>query len=205
MSGTSVTAEPPVVAAPPAPGRARKYGVGAAFLVPAAIMLGIWVVYPSANTIVRSFFDASGNHFVWFDNYKSLFTTDILRTAIKNNAIWIGVVPAFVTALGLIFAVLTERVSWAVAFKTAVFMPMAISLLAAGVIWRLMYVQDPTQGTINAAIRGAKELVTPPGPLSSAEPSTPQLTGTPKTGLTLHKPLGPGGTARLGLTGIAPT
>src|SRR5919201_5847336 len=166
MGGTSVTAEPPVVAAPPAAGRGRKYAVAVAFLLPAAILLGVWVVYPSVNTIVRSFFNESGNDFVWFDNYKSLFTTDILRTAIKNNAIWIGVVPAFVTALGLIFAVLTERVSWAVAFKTAVFMPMAISLLAAGVIWRLMYVQDPSQGALNAAIKGAKEIFVAPGALS---------------------------------------
>ena len=56
-----------------------------------------------------------------------MFTSDMLVTAIKNNAIWVLVVPALVTAIGLVFAVLTERVSWSVAFKTAVFMPMAIS------------------------------------------------------------------------------
>ena len=54
--------------------------------------------------------------------------------------------PAFVTAIGLIFAVLTERIRWSVAFKMVVFMPMAISLFAAGVIWRLMYEQDPEPG-----------------------------------------------------------
>ena len=54
-------------------------------------------------------------------------------------------------------------------------MPMAISLLAAGVIWRLMYIQDPTQGTINAAVRGAKELVCCTGGRSRALlPSTPR-------------------------------
>ena len=56
------------------------------------------------------------------------------------------VVPALVTAIGLVFAVLTERIRWSVAFKTAVFMPMAISLFAAGVIWRIVYDQDPTPG-----------------------------------------------------------
>ena len=60
--------------------------------------------------------------------------------------------PALVTAIGLIFAVLTERVRWSVAFKTVVFMPMAISLFAAGVIWRMMYQQDPSRGAVNAAI-----------------------------------------------------
>jgi ABC-type glycerol-3-phosphate transport system permease component len=62
-------------------------------------------------------------------------------------------VPALVTAIGLIFAVLTERVRWSVAFKIVVFMPMAISLFAAGVIWHLMDQRDPSQGTVNAAIQ----------------------------------------------------
>ena len=52
--------------------------------------------------------------------------------------------------IGLVFAVLTERVRWAVAFKTAVFMPMAISLFAAGVIWRIMDQQEPNRGALNA-------------------------------------------------------
>ena len=53
------------------------------------------------------------------------------------------VVPFLVTAIGLVFAVLTERIGWSVAFKTAVFMPMAISAFAAGVTLRIMYQQDP--------------------------------------------------------------
>ena len=54
------------------------------------------------------------------------------------------------TAIGLIFAVLTERVRWSVAFKTIVFLPMAISAFATGVTWRIMYVQDPNLGAVNA-------------------------------------------------------
>ena len=54
------------------------------------------------------------------------------------------------TALGLIFAVLTERVRWSVAFKTVVFLPMAISAFATGVTWRIMYLQDPNLGAVNA-------------------------------------------------------
>ena len=60
--------------------------------------------------------------------------------------------PAFVTAIGLIFAVLTERVRWSVAFKTVVFMPMAISAFAAAVIWRVMDQKDPDIGAVNAMI-----------------------------------------------------
>ena len=107
----------------------------------------------------------------------------------------------FVTALGLIFAVLTERVRWSVAFKTVVFMPMAISLLAAGVIWRLMYIQDPSQGTVNAAIAAVKGVFEPQGALPTAEPSTPQLTGKSGGTLTLKTPLEPGQVAVLGTVG----
>ena len=106
--------------------------MAAFFLAPALVVLGVWVVYPAVYTIVRSFFGPSGylGHWVGIDNYKTLFTTRRDPTAIKNNAIWVAVVPAFVTAIGLIFAVLTERMRWSVAFKTAVFMPMAISAFA---------------------------------------------------------------------------
>ena len=89
--------------------------------------------------------------------------------------------PALVTAIGLVFAVLTERIRWSVAFKTAVFMPMAISLFAAGVIWRLMYTQDPTQGTINAAVRVRRRtLVDPPGSLSGATAVDEDPRGSPQ-------------------------
>ena len=206
MSGASVTAEPPARAAPPAghqPGRLRRNAVALAFLAPAIALLGVWVIYPTVYTVIRSFFGQSGfGDFVGIDNYKSLFSTSVIRTAIKNNAIWVAVVPAFVTAVGLVFAVLTERVRWAVAFKTAVFMPMAISLFAAGVIWRIMDQKDPDVGAVNAGIAVVHDAFSPAGALPTGQASTPNLTGTPKTGLTLKTDLKPGGTALLGLTGI---
>src|SRR5215217_2801697 len=186
-----VSAVPPAAEAP-RESRWRQRAVTAIFLGPALVFLAVWLVYPTFYTIVRSFFDRDGSGFIWFSNYKELFTTDTLQTAIKNNAIWVGVVPALVTAIGLIFAVLTERVRWSVAFKTVVFMPMAISLFAAGVIWHLMLTQDPSQGTVNAAIAAVKGVFEPQGALPTAEPSTAQLTGKPGGTLTLKTPLEPG-------------
>ena len=154
------------------------------------------------DTQVVSVFDREGDTFVWFDNYKEIFTTDLLVTAIENNAIWVGVVPALVTAIGLIFAVLTERISLSVAFKTVVFMPMAISAFAAGVTWRIMYQQDPEQGAINAGVAAVKDVFSPAGVLSEAAPSTDDLTGTPQGGLTLQAPVAPGDVVALGLTRI---
>ena len=200
--------EPPVAAAPlpdSGPGL-RRYLTGTLFLLPAFIVLGVWIVYPTVYTIIRSFFGQNGfQTWVGIDNYKTLFTTATLVTAIKNNLIWIAVVPACVTALGLIFAVLTERVSWSVAFKTVVFLPMAISAFATGVTWRIMYQQDPNLGAVNALGRVVHDAIQPPGVLSNAQPSTSNITGSTSSGYVLKTPLHAGGVALIGLTAIPPT
>jgi alpha-glucoside transport system permease protein len=195
------------VAAPPSgePGALRRNAVALGFLAPAAIILIVWIVYPTCYTIARSFFGQQGfDNFVGTDNYKTLFTSNILLRAIKNSVIWILVAPAVVTAIGLVFAVLTERIRWSVAFKTVVFMPMAISLFATGVIWHVMYIKDPSQGAVNAGIGAVRSWFVSPGALSSASPSTPALTGSPNTGYVLHKAVAAGGVAQLGLTAIPP-
>ena len=208
MSGAAIyPAEPPHKAVPPEPGGTgrSRYATAGLFLLPAFILLGVWLVYPTIYTITRSFFGPSGYLGTWvgIDNYRTLFTTSTLLTAIKNSAIWVAVVPAFVTAFGLLFAVLTERVSWAVGFKTIIFLPMAISAFATGVTWRIMYQQNPDQGAINALGRTVSDAVSSPGVLSNGLPSTTALQSK-GGGLLLKTPLHPGGVALLGLTGIAP-
>ncbi|QKV69284.1 ABC transporter permease subunit [Streptomyces harbinensis] len=131
--------------------RARPWAV-ACFLLPALLLLGALIVYPIGYSIQRSLFDASGSSFVGLDNFQDLFTNEATRKALSNTLIWIVVAPAVATGLGLIFAVLTERIRWATAFKLVVFMPMAISMLAAGIIFRLVYEQDPDRGLANAAL-----------------------------------------------------
>jgi alpha-glucoside transport system permease protein len=199
-----------MVAAPPPgsePGRFGRYATGAFFLAPALFVLVVWIVYPAIYTIIRSFYGQSGYLGTWvgFDNYKTLFTTSTLTTAIKNNVIWVAVVPACVTAFGLVFAVLTERIRFSVAFKTVVFLPMAISAFATGVTWRIMYQQDPDIGAVNALGKAVKGVFTPAGVLASASPSTANVTTTSSGGLVLKTPLHPGGVALIGLTGIPPT
>jgi alpha-glucoside transport system permease protein len=209
LSAGGVATEPPVTAAPP-PDAGRnslgRYATGAIFLAPAIFVLTVWMVYPAVYTIVRSFFGEHGFIGTWvgIDNYKTLFTTSTLLTAIKNNAIWVAVVPALVTAIGLIFAVLTERVRWAVAFKTVVFLPMAISAFATGVTWRIMYQQDPGLGAVNALGKTISGVFSPAGVLSQASPSTPGLQATSSGALVLKTTAHPGGIVLLGLTGIAP-
>ncbi len=185
-------------------GRWRQHAVTAFFLGPALVFLSVWLVYPTIRTVIRSFFDRAGSEFVFVDNYREIFTNETLLTAIKNNAIWVGVVPALVTAIGLIFAVMTERVSWSVAFKTVVFMPMAISLFAAGVIWHIMYERSPDKGALNASIEVVRDAFKDAGALKSANPSTPTLRGSPASGFVLTTPVQPGASALLGLTAIPP-
>ncbi|MEV0778243.1 sugar ABC transporter permease [Streptomyces sp. NPDC050428] len=134
-----------------------RKGLAVAFLLPALVLLGALVVYPIGFSVYRSFFDQSGDNFAGFDNYVEIFTEDTIRTAIKNNLIWVIVAPTVATALGLIFAVLTERVRWGTAFKMIVFMPMAISMLASGIIFRLVYEQAPERGIANAVAVGVHD------------------------------------------------
>ena len=205
MSESVSTVEAPPRGLPPGdddPGFFQRYGAAIIFLAPTLVLLGVWVVYPTIRTIIRSFYDRDGDEFIGLDNYETLFTDDTLVTAIRNNFLWLLIVPAFVTAIGLVFAVLLERIRFSVAFKVVVFMPMAISLFAAGVIWRLMYEKDPSQGTINAGIAVVKDAVSPSGALASGQPSTDTLQPEGGGALVLETPLEPGGVAQLGLTGI---
>ncbi|MCL7381484.1 carbohydrate ABC transporter permease [Streptomyces sp. 35G-GA-8] len=148
--------------APPVKGKRKSVTgtrklVAAGFLLPALVLLGALVVYPIGFSVYRSFFDKSGDSFAGLDNYIELFTDDTILTAVKNNAIWVVVAPTIATALGLIFAVLTERVRWSTAFKLVIFMPMAISMLASGIIFRLVYEQDPERGIANAVAVGVHD------------------------------------------------
>ena len=203
-AGATVAGEPPATPAPEAaePGGWRKHALAAGFLAPAALFLGVWIVYPTLTTIWRSFFDESGDEFVGIANYETLFTSDVILTAMKNNAIWVLVVPALVTSVGLVFAVLTERIRWSVAFKTAVFMPMAISAFAAGITWRLVYLQEPDQGALNAGIAVVKDSFSSGGVLADARPSSDALEGTSDGTIRLAETVGRGEIARLGLTAI---
>jgi alpha-glucoside transport system permease protein len=172
------------------------------FMLPATIFLVVWIIYPTISTMWRSLFSDLGGDFVGLDNYQRLFEDDQLLTALKNNALWVLIVPAAVTAVGLVFAVLSERVRWNVAFKIAIFMPLAISLFAVGVIWRVMYQQDPERGAINAIIEVARSPFVESGVLTQARASSEDLEGSSGQGFTLRETVSPGDVAVLGLTAV---
>ncbi|MFI1393065.1 carbohydrate ABC transporter permease [Streptomyces griseoaurantiacus] len=193
---------------PDSPGRKSVTGtrrmVAALFLLPALVLLGALVVYPIGYSVVRSFYDSSGNGFAGFDNYKDLFTDEGIRTALKNNIIWVVFAPTVATALGLVFAVLTERVRWGTAFKLVVFMPMAISMLAAGIIFRLVYDQDPDKGVANAVWVGVHDTFAQSSAFPKAHPGRESPLVARDGGFVTRAAVHTGDTVSLPLVGVAP-
>jgi alpha-glucoside transport system permease protein len=196
--------------APVPPARTRKSVTGtrkavvALFLLPALVLLGALVVYPIGYSVVRSFYDQQGDGFAGFDNYRALFTDDGIRTALKNNIVWVVFAPTVATALGLVFAVLTERVRWGTAFKLVVFMPMAISMLAAGIIFRLVYDQDPDKGVANAVWVGVHDTFAPASAFPKAHPGRESPLTAEKGGFVTRDTVHSGQSVALPLVGVAP-
>jgi alpha-glucoside transport system permease protein len=138
-------------------------------------VLALYIVYPLAFSFGRSLFDGSGENFVGLDNYVNALTDGRTSVALKNNLIWVLVAPTLVTAFGLLFAVLTERIMWSAAFRLVLFMPMAISLFASGVIFRLVYDQDPDLGVANAATVTVHDMFTESSDYPGARPREADL------------------------------
>ncbi|NBM19619.1 carbohydrate ABC transporter permease [Streptomyces sp. GC420] len=182
-----------------------RRSIAVLFLLPAFLLLGALVVYPIGYSLFRSFFDQSGDGFVGLDNYTELFTDDGILTAVKNNAIWVLLAPTVATALGLVFAVLTERIRWGTAFKLVVFMPMAISMLAAGIIFRLVYEQDPDRGIANAVWVGVHDTFAESSAFPKAHPGreSPLEAAGGGTFIT-REPVRAGKPVMLPLVGVAP-
>ncbi|MER5660705.1 carbohydrate ABC transporter permease [Streptomyces mirabilis] len=196
--------------APVPPARTRKSVTGTRrtvavlFLLPCLVLLGALVVYPIGYSLIRSFLNQSGDGFAGVDNYKALFTDDGIRTALKNNVIWVVFAPTVATALGLVFAVLTERVRWGTAFKLVVFMPMAISMLAAGIIFRLVYDQDPHKGVANAVWVGVHDTFAESSAFPNAHPGRQSPLRPEKGGFLTRQAVHAGQSVSLPLVGVAP-
>ncbi|MCW2860439.1 MAG: binding-protein-dependent transport system inner rane component, partial [Actinoallomurus sp.] len=155
---------------------------------------------------IRSFFDASGKKVVGLENYTAIFTDHDSLTAVRNTAIWVVVAPTVVTILGLLFAVLTERIRWSTAFKMVVFMPMAVSFLASGVIFRLVYEQDPSMGVANAVVTSVHDTFAGgsryPGASAREGDKSPDVA---QAGAVITRaPVQSGATAMIPLVGVKP-
>ncbi|WP_244447132.1 sugar ABC transporter permease [Hoeflea sp. BAL378] len=125
------------------------------FLFPALFALGLYLAYPVFATLWLSLTDRDqGGAFVGLANYRQMFGEPKFWEAMHNNMLWLIVVPAASTAVGLLAAQLTDRIKWGNVAKSLIFMPMAISFVGAAVIWKLVYDTRPAGkdqiGVLNA-------------------------------------------------------
>lgn len=124
------------------------------YIGPALFLLFFFLIYPSINTLYISFFDYNSETFVGIKNYLYCFTNEIMLSSFRNNALWVIVFVPLTVFLGLIIAVLVDRVKYESIVKSVIFMPMAISFVGAGVIWKFVYAYRPASavqtGILNA-------------------------------------------------------
>lgn len=183
------------------------------FLAPAALWLLAITIYPVIVTFRNSVYDENAISYVGLNNYKVLFSTASILVTFRNNVIWVVIFPFVVTFLGLMFAVLTERIRWSTAFKTIIFMPIVFSATASALIWRTIFDLDPHVGMVNAAVQTASDWVNPPGlyPVNASAGQT--VAGLASTGLSpgasgslqSSSTAAAGDTVQLGLIGISAT
>jgi len=121
------------------PRRIRSATVAIVFAGPAVLILFWALVLPTLRSLRLSFMDATGSKFVLFDNYIFAFTDPIMLQSFRNNLLWMVFGTLFCVMLGIIIAVLVDKSKAERLIKSLVFMPMAISFVGAGVIWKFIY------------------------------------------------------------------
>lgn len=138
--------------------RVRPY----AFIGPAVIILAAYLIYPTFNTIYLSLRDARGLDWanansplgLPLDNYVFIFSDPSMLLTLRNNLLWLVGVTTVVVSLGLIIAVMVDRIRLESLAKSIIFLPMAISAVGASVIWKFIYnfraPGQPQNGLLNA-------------------------------------------------------
>jgi alpha-glucoside transport system permease protein len=108
------------------------------FLGPALLFLTLYLIYPAIATLIWSFYDKNEN-FTGLSNYVAVLNNQVFQNSFINNLLWLLIVPAACTLLGLIIAVLTDKLSWGQLARSLIFLPLAISFVGASVIWKFVY------------------------------------------------------------------
>jgi alpha-glucoside transport system permease protein len=124
------------------------------FVGPALAILIWYLALPTVRTFWISLHDANGVNFVGLQNYLAVFTDRDMFTAFRNNLLWILFGASFCVIFGLLVAVLADRTRWETGAKVLIFMPMAISMVGAAIIFNLLYAVNPNIGLLNAIYTG---------------------------------------------------
>jgi alpha-glucoside transport system permease protein len=126
------------------------------WVLPALACLVVFWIYPVANTLWLSVRSSNSEEFAGLSNFVYVFTDGTMLAALRNNIVWLVLFTLLTVGGGLLAAVLTDRVPYESAAKSIIFLPMAISAVGTGVIWRFMYDYrppgTPQRGTLNALL-----------------------------------------------------
>ncbi|GAA1812763.1 sugar ABC transporter permease [Planosporangium flavigriseum] len=109
------------------------------FLAPAVLLLAVGLIVPAIRTTWLSFQNGDSSAWVGLDNYTWMFSQSDVLHVLRNTLIWVLLVPLLATTVGLVYAVLVDRARLESLAKSLVFMPMAISFVGAGIIWKFVY------------------------------------------------------------------
>lgn len=130
--------------------------VAALYLAPALLIMGVYLIYPMFRTIYLSLHGPNKEQFVGLANYVEIFTSENMQTTLYNNFLWLTVFVAAVVLLGLVIAVLLDRVRYEKISKAIIFMPMGIQAVGAGIVWKFVYAYAPKGedqiGLLNAIV-----------------------------------------------------
>jgi alpha-glucoside transport system permease protein len=129
-----------------------------AYLLPAVTVIGLFLIYPAVTTVYASFLNEDSTEVIGFENYIKLFSSDAFLSALFNNILWIVFAPVTIVAIGMLVAVLADKMrpSGEKVAKSFIFLPMAISMVGASTIWRFIYAYQPEGeaqiGILNAIV-----------------------------------------------------
>ena len=143
------------------------------FILPAFLAIVVYLVYPAVLTVINSFKDNFSRSWVGFTNYQQLFGSSGFRGTLFNTLLWILIVPAACVIVGLAVAVLADRLGprGEKTAKTIIFLPMAISMVGASVVWRFIYDSEP-QGSTQIGLLNALRSLLHQGPVAWLDTST---------------------------------
>jgi alpha-glucoside transport system permease protein len=110
-----------------------------AFVLPAVLMIALGLLYPAIRTIFESFRNEASLEYVGLENYKTIFTNSDQLIVLRNTALWVILTPIAATLIGLVYAILIDRSRFEKFAKALIFLPMAISLVGASLIWKFVY------------------------------------------------------------------
>ncbi|MGL5864600.1 MAG: carbohydrate ABC transporter permease [Dermatophilaceae bacterium] len=138
-------------------GRRGEKTQGVLFVAPAVVLLSVGLLYPAMLTINQSLRGRRGDGDYTLQNYTDIFTQPELLTVLRNTALWVVLVPFLATAVGLLYAILIDRARIEAFAKALIFLPMAISMVGAGIIWKFVYqfkqTERPQIGLLNGIFK----------------------------------------------------